>query len=76
MDDWMRACFADHLDLARCSALIAEQDLAAGVVALGGSLALLQRDLAALSGCQRELSSAVDVNADVNALEFWPFANL
>ena len=41
----MQTAFADHLDLARCSALIAEEDLAAGVVALGGSLALLQRDL-------------------------------
>ena len=76
MNEWMQTAFADHLDSARCSALITEEDLAAGVVALGGSLALLQRDLAALSGCQRELSSAVDVNADVNALEFWPFANL
>ena len=45
MDEWMQSLWADHLDLARCSALIAEQDLAAGVVALGGSLALLQRDL-------------------------------
>ena len=33
------------MDLARCSALIAAEDLAAGVVGLGGSLALLQRDL-------------------------------
>ncbi len=40
MDEWMQTAFADHLDLARCSALIAEEDLAAGVVALGGSLAL------------------------------------
>ena len=45
MDEWMQTAFADHLDLARCSALIAEEDLSAGVVALGGSLALLQRDL-------------------------------
>ena len=49
MDEWMRACFADHLDLARCSALIAAEDLGCGVVALGGSLALLQRDLLALA---------------------------
>ena len=41
----MQTAFADHLDLARCSALIAEEDLGAGVVALGGSQALLQRDL-------------------------------
>jgi len=45
MNEWMQSAFADHLDLARCSALIAEEDLSAGVVALGGSLALLQRDL-------------------------------
>ena len=45
MDDWMQSLWADQLDLARCSALIAEEDLAAGVVALGGSLALLQCDL-------------------------------
>ena len=45
MNEWMRSAFADHLDLARCSALIAEEDLSAGVVALGGSLTLLQRDL-------------------------------
>ena len=45
MNEWMQTAFADHLDLARCSALIPEEDLAAGVVALGGSLALLQRDL-------------------------------
>ena len=45
MDKWMQTAFADHLDLARCSALIAEEDLGAGVVALGGSQALLQRDL-------------------------------
>ena len=45
MDEWMQSLWADHLDLARCTALIAEEDLAAGVVALGGSLALLQRDL-------------------------------
>ena len=41
----MQSLCADHLDFSRCSALIAEQDLAAGVVALGGSLALWQRDL-------------------------------
>ena len=45
MDKWMQTAFADHLDLARCSALIAEEDLGAGVVALGGSQALWQRDL-------------------------------
>ena len=45
MNEWMETAFADHLDLARCSALIAAEDLGAGVVALGGSLALLQRDL-------------------------------
>ena len=45
MNEWMQSAFADNLDLARCSALIAEEDLAAGVVALGGNLALLQRDL-------------------------------
>ena len=45
MNEWMQTAFADHLDLARCSALIAEEDLGAGVVALGGSLAVLQRDL-------------------------------
>ena len=45
MDEWMQTAFADHLDLARSSALIAEEDLGAGVVALGGSLAVLQRDL-------------------------------
>ena len=44
MDEWMQSLWADHLDLARCTALIAEEDLAAGVVALSGSLALLQRD--------------------------------
>ena len=44
MNDWMQTAFADHLDLARCSALIAEEDLSAGMVALGGGLALLQRD--------------------------------
>ena len=48
MDDWMRACFADHLDLARWSALIAAEDLGCVVGALGGSLAFLQRDLLAL----------------------------
>ena len=41
MDEWMQTAFTDHLDLARCIAQIAEQDLGAGVVALGGSLALL-----------------------------------
>ena len=45
MDEWMQTAFADHLDLARCSTLIAEEDLGAGVVALDGSLAVLQRDL-------------------------------
>jgi len=45
MDEWMQTAFADHLDLARCSALIAEEGLAAGVVALGRSLALFQCDL-------------------------------
>ena len=45
MNEWMRSAFANHLDLSRCTALITEEDLAAGVVALGGSLALLQRDL-------------------------------
>ena len=45
MNEWMQTAFADHLDLARCSALITEEDLSAGVVGLGGSLALLQRDL-------------------------------
>ena len=45
MNEWMQIAFADHLDLARCSALIAEEDLGAGVVALGESLAVLQRDL-------------------------------
>ena len=49
MDDWMRICFADHLDLARCSALIAQEDLGCGVVTMGASLALLQRDLLKLS---------------------------
>ena len=48
MNEWMQTAFADHLVLARCSALIAEEDLAAGIVALGGSLALLQQDLAKL----------------------------
>ena len=45
MNEWMRSAFANHLDLSRCTALITEEDLAAGVVALGGSLALLQLDL-------------------------------
>ena len=45
MDEWMPTAFADHLDLARCAELIAAENLGAGVVALGGSLALLQRDL-------------------------------
>ncbi len=45
MDDWMQTAFEDHLDLARCCQLITEEDLGAGVVTLGGSLALLQRDL-------------------------------
>ena len=45
MNEWMQSAFADNLDLARCSALIAEEDLGTGVVALGGSQALLQRDL-------------------------------
>ena len=49
MNHWMRACFADHLDLARCSALIAAEDLGCGVVTLGGSLALLPRGLMALA---------------------------
>ena len=64
VDQWMQSLWADHLDLARCAELIAEEDLGAGVVALGWSLALLQRDLAALSGYQQ-----VDVNWDVNSLE-------
>ena len=46
----MQTAFSDHLDLACCCALIAEEDLAAGIVALGGSLALLQVDLAKLAG--------------------------
>ena len=41
----MDSGFEDHLDLARCAELIAAENLGAGVVALGGSLALLQRDL-------------------------------
>ena len=41
----MQNLWVDHLDLARCAELIAEEDLAAGVVALGGSLALLLWDL-------------------------------
>ena len=41
----MQSFWADRLDIARSTAVIAEEDLAAGVVALGGSLALLQRDL-------------------------------
>ena len=45
MDEWMQSLWADHLDLSRCTALIAEEDLGAGVVALGGSLDLLHRDL-------------------------------
>ena len=49
MNEWMQTAFADHLDSARCSALITEEDLAAGIVALGGSLALLQVDLAKLA---------------------------
>ena len=49
MHDWMQTTFADHLDSARCGALITEEDLAAGIVALGGSLALLQVDLAKLA---------------------------
>ena len=40
----MQSSWADRLDIAS-TAVIAEEDLAAGVVALGGSLALLQRDL-------------------------------
>ena len=45
----MQVCFADHLDLARCSALIAEEDLGCRVVTMGASLALLQRDLLKLA---------------------------
>ena len=45
MDDWMPTAFGDDLDLSRCCQLIAKEDLGAEVVALGGSLALLQRDL-------------------------------
>ena len=45
MDKWMQSLWADHLDLARCAELIAKEDMAAGVVALGGSLALLQYEL-------------------------------
>ena len=45
----MQTAFVDHLDLARVTALIAEEDLGAGVLLLGSSLVLLQRDLAALS---------------------------
>ena len=45
MDEWMDSGFADHLDLDRCAELIAAENLGAGVVALSGSLALLQRDL-------------------------------
>ena len=41
----MQTVFANNLDLSRCCALIAQADLGAGVVTLGGSLALLQRDL-------------------------------
>ena len=34
-----------HLDLARCAALIGEHDLGAGAVAMAGVLHLLQTDL-------------------------------
>ena len=50
MDDLMQTACAYHLDLARCSALIAEEDLPMGIAALGGSLWLLQVDLAKLAG--------------------------
>ena len=69
MDDWMQSLWADHLDLSRCTALNAEEDLGAGVVALGGSLALLQRDLAALSGCLHADNVAADVCRDACSLE-------
>ena len=49
MNDWMQSLWADHLDLARCTALIAEEDLPMGIAALGGSLWLLQVDLAKLA---------------------------
>ena len=44
----MQTAMADHLDLARAAALIAELDLAEGIVAIGGNLALLQQDLNSL----------------------------
>ena len=53
MNDWMQTAFADHLDLARCCQLIAGEDFGAGVVALGGSLALFQRDLPKLMWAQQ-----------------------
>ena len=62
MDKWMQSLWADHLDLARCAELIAKEDMAAGVVALGGSLTLLQCDLLKLLWTEeitREKASAL-----------------
>ena len=64
----METAFADHLDLARCCELIAGEDLGAGVVLLGSSLVLLQRDLAALSGCLQADKPAANVCRDACSL--------
>ena len=60
MSDWMQTAMADHLALAECTRLIAEQDLACGVVRLGGCLALLQRDLLAETLCRESEQRAQD----------------
>ena len=62
MDKWMQSLWPDHLDLARCAELIAKEDMAAGVVALSGSLTLLQCDLLKLLWTEeitREKASAL-----------------
>ena len=57
--DFMATLWADHLDMARCCELIAEEDLGAAVVALGGSIALLQRDLLMLVWTEELVSGGV-----------------
>ena len=44
MGEWIQSPWTDYLDLARCTKMIADGDLASGVMVLGGSLlALLKR---------------------------------
>ena len=67
--DNLQINWADHLDIARCCEAIAEYDLGEGIAAMGGSLALLQRDLAALSGCLQADNMTADVCGDACSLE-------